>query len=196
MAIGGSAMLVSIVSLVLAIEHGRTMERMAEANTRMVEASSWPFITFATHNVDLKGEPNINFVLTNEGVGPARVESLELWLDGKPIASPTELMKACCQTTPTEIAQLPTTPLTIGIAAPRILRAGDHNEFFLMHRTPENTELWSRFNSARLKMTARVCYCSVFDECWVSSGRTTHAEHVDSCPKPDTPYLLSVQSRE
>ena len=30
-------MFVSVISLVVAVEHGRTMERMAEANERMVE---------------------------------------------------------------------------------------------------------------------------------------------------------------
>lgn len=35
-----TAMFVSVVSLVVAIEHGRTMERMADANTRMVGHSS------------------------------------------------------------------------------------------------------------------------------------------------------------
>ena len=43
----------------------RTMERMAEANTgwrpngRMVQASSWPFVEFSTHNVDERGSPDV-----------------------------------------------------------------------------------------------------------------------------------------
>jgi hypothetical protein len=39
-ALGLTAMFVSVVTLIVAIEHGRTMERMADANTRMVEANS------------------------------------------------------------------------------------------------------------------------------------------------------------
>ena len=48
-------MFVSVISLVVAVEHGRTMERMAEANGRMVQASSWPFVEFSTHNEDQRG---------------------------------------------------------------------------------------------------------------------------------------------
>ena len=56
-------MFVSVISLVVAIEHGRTMERMADANTQMVgantqmvEAASWPFVEFDSHNVDEHGK--------------------------------------------------------------------------------------------------------------------------------------------
>jgi hypothetical protein len=49
--LGLSAMFVSVVTLFVAIEHGRTMERMAEANRQMVEANSWQFIDFTTLNV-------------------------------------------------------------------------------------------------------------------------------------------------
>src|SRR5580704_7329630 len=55
--LGLSAMFVSVVSLVVAVEHGRTMERMADANTRMVDANSWPFVEFDSHNADEKGNP-------------------------------------------------------------------------------------------------------------------------------------------
>jgi len=76
-----SAMFVSLVSLVLAIGHGRTMERMAEANARMVQANSWPFVAFETHNVDDHGNADVRLVLRNQGVGPARIQTLEMWYD-------------------------------------------------------------------------------------------------------------------
>ena len=87
MSLGLSAMFVSVISLGVAIEHGRTMERMADANERMVQASSWPFVEFSTHNVDERGSPNVRLVLTNEGIGPARIETFELWRKGQPMAS-------------------------------------------------------------------------------------------------------------
>jgi hypothetical protein len=68
-------MFVSVISLFVAIEHGRTMERMAEANARMVEANSWPFVEYDSHNVDEQGNAKIRLVLTNQGIGPARIET-------------------------------------------------------------------------------------------------------------------------
>jgi len=84
--LGLSAMFVSVVSLVVAVEHGPTMERMADANTRLVDANSWPFVQFDSHNVDEQGNAEVRLVLTNDGIGPACVETFELRSDGKPMS--------------------------------------------------------------------------------------------------------------
>jgi hypothetical protein len=64
-ALGLSAMFVSVVSLVVAVEHGRTMQRMADANARMVDENAWPFVEFAERNADEQGNADIRLVLTN-----------------------------------------------------------------------------------------------------------------------------------
>ncbi|HTC54383.1 MAG TPA: hypothetical protein VK700_20775 [Steroidobacteraceae bacterium] len=203
--LGLSAMFVSVVSLVVAVEHGRTMERMADANARMVDATSWPFVEFSDHNVDDQGNANVRLVLTNDGVGPARIETFELWWDGKPMSWGGALLVACCMTTPAETAEGKTAVISVGIAAPRILRAGEHVDFFSMTRGPENSELWSKLNSQRSKITTRVCYCSVFDQCWVQGSergllredpkRAIHPQRVDSCAVPAVPYQESAPPR-
>jgi hypothetical protein len=196
--LGLSAMFVSVVSLVVAVEHGRTMERMADANTRMVDASSWPFVQFDSHNVDEKGKADIRLVLTNDGIGPARIETFELWWNGKPISSAGALIRACCLTTPVETEEAKTATMGFGIAAPRILRAGEHEDFFEMPVGPGNAELSSKLNAERLKITTRVCYCSVFDQCWVhvfgvglfqqDPKKLIHPDRVNNCVAPAVPY--------
>ncbi len=188
-ALGLSAMFVSVVSLVIAIAHGRTMERMAEANTRMVQASSWPFVAFSTHNVDARGNPNVRLVLTNEGVGPARIETFELWWDGKPMASLQALLEACCANTLRPDPQHKTMVISQGLTAPSILRSGEHTDFVGIADSQPGA-LWNAFNVERDKITVRVCYCSVFDECWRGSGVTTKADPVKSCPAPEVPYKV------
>jgi hypothetical protein len=183
-----SAMFVSVISLIVAVAHGRTMERMADANARMVQANSWPFLQFETHNVDEHGDADIRVVISNNGIGPARIETFELWWDGKSMSSWQALIEACCETTPAERSQLHGNMVAIGNLAPSILRAGDHTNFFAMPRSPHNQDLWSKLNVESNKITVRVCYCSVFDECWRGSGITTHADLVASCPKPDLPF--------
>jgi hypothetical protein len=200
--LGLSAMFVSVVSLVVAVEHGRTMERMADANTRMVDANSWPFVQFETHNVDEQGNADVRLVLINDGIGPARIETFELWWDGKPMAWGGALLQACCLTTPVESEEAKTTTTSIGIAAPRILRAGEHVDFFTMPRAPGSTELWSKFNVERSKISTRVCYCSVFDQCWVHVSepgllrkdpkKIIHPDRVDSCVAPAVPYQVNA----
>jgi hypothetical protein len=185
-----SAMFVSVVSLFLAIGHGRTMERMAEANARMVEANSWPFVAFETHNVDEQGRADVRLVLRNQGIGPARIQTLEMWYDKRPIASPLDLIKACCETTPAEQTGVNKTIWSTGLSAPSILRAGDHSDFFSAPLGKDNKDLWAKFNVERDKVTVRLCYCSVFDECWIGSGVTTEARSVGSCPVPEVPFRM------
>jgi len=134
MTLGLSAMFVSVISLVVAIEHGRTMERMAEANERMVQAngrmvqaSSWPFIQFETHNVDEHGNADVRLVLVNEGIGPARIETFELWWNGQPMSSMKALFEACCAKPFAQ--ENKGAVLFQGHTAPSILRAGDHSDF-------------------------------------------------------------------
>jgi hypothetical protein len=198
-----SAMFVSVVSLIVAVEHGRTMERMADANTKMVEANSWPFISFDTHDLNEQGHADVRLVLTNEGIGPARIETFELWWNGKPISSPSELMKACCLTTPALEEQLKkTADRRIGLASPRILRAGEHVDFLTLSYNKGNDDLFSKFDVERDKIKTRVCFCSVFDECWVQMGglgvvtdeQLIHPSRVNSCAAPATPYQVDLKS--
>ena len=167
-ALGVSAMFVSVVTLIVAIEHGRTMERMADANMRMVEANSWPFVDYSDHNLDEKGAAKVRLVLTNEGIGPARIETFELWWRGSPMSSPSQLLKACCSPSP---YQQSGTIVSLGLASPRILRAGEHVDFLAVGYAPKfapkNGDLFDRFERERDYIKTRVCYCSVFDECWI-----------------------------
>jgi len=88
--------------------------------------------------------------------------------------------------------------MSVGIAAPQILRAGEHVDFFTMRSGPRSTELWSKLNVERSKITTRVCYCSVFDQCWVHEyggalyrkdpKKIIHPDPVASCVAPAVPY--------
>lgn len=164
---------------------------MADANARMVEANSWPFVAFSTHNVDEHGNANVRLVLNNQGIGPARIQTFELWYKGQPMASTAALIKACCETNPTEMAQAGKTTWSVGLTAPSILRAGDHSDFLTAAYSNDNKDLWKKFNVERDKINVRICYCSVFDECWVGSGQTTDAQRVPGCPAPAVPFRLN-----
>ena len=72
MTLGVSAVFISLMSLFLAIQHGRVMEKM-------VQATTWPYVMvrFSTSNPD--GSPHVRLEVANKGVGPAKVESLEVF---------------------------------------------------------------------------------------------------------------------
>lgn len=199
-ALGLSAIFVSVVTLIVAIGHGRTMERMADANMRMVEANSWPFIDFSTHDRSDKGGDEVRLVLTNEGIGPARIETFELWWRGKAMSSPMQLLKACCISDFGTQSAGPT--IGLGLASPRILRAGEHVDFLSIELTAPGRQAYEKFNTERDYIRTRICYCSVFDECWIKEGgddfllkdqsKLIHPQPVKTCPAPSAPYQVAA----
>ncbi len=100
------------------------------------------------------------------------------------------LMKACCgyERTPGDSAARPLTSTVPGT----VLRAGETRPFLIYARTDANAAIYDRLDDARRdSVTYRVCYCSVFDECWISDpqGNTTlQPRPVRVCAQPPVPY--------
>src|ERR1700712_3212973 len=89
MSVALSALFVSVVSLVVAM-------RMAEANARLVSASSWPFLSYGPGTDSANGAQKIHLKVVNAGVGPAKIESAELVWKGVAYRSDLDLLKSCC----------------------------------------------------------------------------------------------------
>lgn len=182
------ALLLSAVSLWVAVG---TMD----ANKKMVEASSWPFLQITTSDATLEGKNELTFDLGNAGVGPAMVESFEVTLDGKPIGSSRELLQRCCGYDPTKprpvaIHQPSIGSWTEGTVGGSVIRAGENRRFFTYAQTPQNVRAWTilRDAVASRRLLARACYCSVFEECWLGPFIGLHPTRVDRCPVPKVPY--------
>jgi hypothetical protein len=173
--IAGSALLISVISLVVAIGHGEIMRQMAEANARLVKANSWPFIG-AHMSV---GEKAISLGIANEGVGPAKVRWVQVTYDGKPARSTLELLTRCCGLTPGghvdyEYALLTNT----------VVRAGDTVDMITLRREPVNESIFKILRPNARRVGFRVCYCSVFDECFISDGLSLDTHTVGRCVAP------------
>ena len=180
-----SAMFVSIVSLAVAVHHGNAMDRLVAAN-------SWPFLMYSTSNTDPQGNRRITLNVENDGVGPARVQTFEVWWQGQPVATAPELLQRCCMTdskTPLDSSTARSLHLVIGQVASRVMRAGDAESFMSLELKDANADIWHRLDIARLQLKLRACYCSVFDECWISDLRTPHPTRIDKCPVPKVDYV-------
>jgi hypothetical protein len=182
-----SAFAVSIISLVVAIHHGRTMQEMAAANARMVAASSWPFVQYGSGNLSADGSPEISLGIANQGVGPARIETFALLYRDKPVKSTFELLNACCirqeadRESVSDRSDFQSGTVTAPVAG-RILAAHDELTFLKLRRTERNAAVWERLNVERAQVRVQICFCSVFDECWTSSRAGAKATRVNECP--------------
>ena len=175
------------MSLVVAIEHGRT-ER------DLVAASSWPFLRGDLTNATGSGN-DIAFGLSNGGVGPAKIKSFEVSLDGRPIGSPGDLLSTCCGL-PRDAAgikrMLPHGAAHMSKIEGTALRPGEVNDVLTIAQGSANPALFEKLYEALPRLTFSVCYRSVLDQCWTTAlvDTTTHA--VDACPMPAHPYDYSA----
>jgi hypothetical protein len=83
------ALVISAVSLWVAIG-------TEDANRKMVAAASLPLLQSDTSNGDSAGHNVITYAISNAGIGPALVETFEVFWQGKPVRSANELLELCC----------------------------------------------------------------------------------------------------
>ncbi len=173
-----SAIFISAISLFVAIEHGKTERDLVAAN-------SWPFLrAILSNDYDVRGGAAIG--LSNAGVGPAKVQSFEVFYRRRPVASNLDLLRQCCGlgATDAEIRrQLPHT-LSYSIADETVLRPGEANAVMTVDPYPAQGDVAGRFKDALKDITFRACYCSVLDECWIGNLQSTHVRAARACPAP------------
>lgn len=180
-AIGGTAVLVSLISLYVAVHHGAIMERLVAAN-------SWPNVQLSANIVRAATPERVRFeiALTNNGVGPARVETLELWNGNTPIADVNQLGKLIKANGdgarfPVQLAGATVVGTVIG--ARETITA-------VSIATAEIDQWATPMVKTATALESRVCFCSVFDECRVSDSRAANGRPVlvEKCPVPPVPF--------
>jgi hypothetical protein len=178
--LGVSAVFISLISLLLALQHGRAMEKM-------VEMSSWPYVSIDHSTVTRDARPRISMEITNNGVGPAMVESVEVFYRGVPQSDPKALIRAMLKVTDParniDVLQSDVIDTVLPAREARVLF-----DVMLDRFTPEEYQTL-RHESDELSF--RVCYCSVFEECSVLDGRKTVArpDRVKACPVPKVMFV-------
>jgi len=166
--IGAAAVLISAISLGLAISANRTQERL-------LAASTWPFLQYGTGNRTEDGQSAITLSLYNGGIGPARVHSIQVLLDGKPQYDAGKLLVACCN--PENKAMS-----TVTSAGSGVLAADSKESFLLMTEKDNDAEVWAQFNRRRFDLKVLVCYCSVLKDCWTFDSTQTEPTPIAACP--------------
>jgi hypothetical protein len=184
LALGGSAILISMVSLFVAIAHGRVMEKLVEENHRQVQASTWPYLqieeqTTYKGNVAIAAPSLITANISNHGNGPARIKTLEVSVDGKNVASLAALLRACCLNAASAHGRF---NLSGGGASDSVLAQKESATFLsLAPVNPPAQAMAKALVAAAPRIKIKSCYCSVFDECWYAEQGQPPRE-VKACP--------------
>jgi hypothetical protein len=179
------AIFVSLISLWIGIG-------TEDANQKMVAAASWPFLQLESENSDDAGKPHIQLSLVNAGVGPAKIESFEVFWKGRAYRTSQNLLHECCHLKYIPFKMDAGEPFQGPQSAPMVgfvIRPSETRPFLGLLLGQENRDAWQAFDRVRMnELRFRACYCSVFDECWGTTLRDLHPVAVKSCPVPKTGY--------
>jgi hypothetical protein len=179
-----TAIFISAVSLYVAIEHGKTERDLVAANV-------WPFPRAILSN-GFDAQHSIAIGVSNGGVGPAKIQSFELFYRGRPVRSGLDFLRQCCG--------LPSVPAAAKAAFPNgtynsivdqtVLRPGEDNAVLRVEPSKTAPKITDRLAQVEVlsQVTFRVCYCSVLDQCWISDLRSTRTQPVRECTAPEHPY--------
>lgn len=181
--VGISAFFISIVSLVVSFEHGHTMRELVRQNEKLVAASTIPLLDFTSSNLDdATNKPYFKFTVKNGGVGPAVIDWFQLRYKGVAYAKPMDLLEACCAEA---VKQDPRKPNTVWYSTitNNILPARESFDPITL-RADVGNDVLKAIYQARPAITARACYCSVLDECWLTNFDTNRPTRVDRCDPP------------
>jgi hypothetical protein len=140
-----------------------------------VRASVWPAVQTEGYVDRQSGQLLIGLRLQNSGVGPARIERLTLRQDGDVIADMNDLVER----------MPPGADRSVQFSTQRIMAAGEIlNPFELRYPVESDVsgmDAVDLLDSLRRGWTVEVCYCSVLDDCWVSSDQEAGQREVERC---------------
>lgn len=122
--------------------------------------------------------------LGNAGLGPALVRWFEVTVNGRPVRDWIEFGKAVGLPSNYEFKYwIPGRSTAIPPQEPR--------ELFWVVPGPANDAL----RGTKAEVTIRICYCSIYDECWLASGGPNVPAYLP-CPDPPATAFVAVRPSE
>jgi hypothetical protein len=160
------ALAVSVFALLIGAYQTQLMQTQAHA-------SVWPYLAMGyTYSNDVHRDAYI-WTIDNNGVGPAKVEYVMLSLDGKPIRRWDEVLSAFGVEKRPSMA---TTELKGVVIVPNTNR-----ETTIQAIKIHSVEVAAQFKQATERFAMDICYCSVYDDCWIAHWQKAKVDPVAQC---------------
>jgi hypothetical protein len=150
---------------------GALIVSMYQANLARAQlrASGWPYLQLANGG-GTRGQP-YTFVVTNEGVGPARIRSVQISADGHPMLRWNDAVRALTGEGEPDL-------LYSSFGRGSVIPAGGSRALLTLPAGPRAEKFWL---AAQSRLRAVTCYCSVYDECWVADSDVEEPTRSDAC---------------
>jgi hypothetical protein len=131
-------------------------------------ASAWPYLSQS--NSYVPGQPYTRQV-ENQGVGPARIRSFEVLVDGRPVRTWGAAVQAL-----TGKADSGLVYSSFGRGS--VLPPGTTRPLLWL---PPGNQAQVFWEAAQTRLETVICYCSIYDECWQAATRAEEPVAVRAC---------------
>ena len=195
------AIVIAAVSLWVAYDTERTNRELVDSQRQLVAANSWPFVQWGESDGTPAGGlgTGVTLLIMNSGIGPAKLETLEVFWKGRAQGGPGALLRDCCNGVgnsgdhPVNLQWIMDNA-QVSSTSGRVLRPGQSIDFLILPRGSASAANWHALHSALFGgFSLRYCYCSEFDACWLvqdyfGKQRSLNPPQVAVCPQPKVPY--------
>lgn len=183
--LGIAAGVVSLVSLWLGLHSAHSMEKLVAAN-------SYPYVELmrstSTEYKDgdaTRAGRRVRYMLENNGVGPARIEWVQFNFKGQPVRNVAELLEKCCSAGPGDARGIDAR----GGIAGSLIRPGAMVQMFDWSESATPNPTLVALHEQMDEITWPACYCSVFDDCYVTDNADdTKPRAVEQCTPPEKTF--------
>jgi hypothetical protein len=194
-----AALFVSFVSIFIAWHHGQVMKELVHQNSKLVEANSLPYLDIYTSDLtDDRRTPAFRLTVQNQGVGPARIAEVVMTVRGAAVPNFKTLVDRCCapgrlQATARgskRFQGMQNGDVITTTIRDRMIRPGESVDAVDWRVTPENQSIINQVKAgfASDVINTSICYCSVFNDCWVRTDEDRKPRPVNQCPIAALPY--------
>jgi hypothetical protein len=132
-----------------------------------LRASAWPYLTQGND----WSTGDYRWVVTNQGVGPAKIRSVRVMADGHPVPTWNAAVRAL-----TGMGDSALTYSSFGRGA--VLPAGAARTLLTLPKGARAQAFWT---AAQTRLRTVTCYCSVYDECWNADSDQSEPQPTDAC---------------
>ena len=181
--IGDIASFVAVSLSVLALATSAYQSKLMRDQTQLMQAESrasvWPSVAIGENDTHTPTEDMFTWRVDNNGVGPAKIESVQVSLDGKPYRNWKDVSAALVPDHPFHAQQ--------SSIHDTVLPASINRETTVELVKLTDPILARAFHDAQPRFQIAICYCSVYDDCWIANVQQRVSQpSVDRCETAGT----------
>ncbi len=166
--------ILSVVGVFIAVVALYAALTESDAVRQQTSAAVWPFVQISTADFDAGDRAGFTLSATNAGVGPALVHSMRVVIDGEPMRDWAHVVVHLGGTLDDQFERISISNRVLGpnqkVDLVSTMNPALARGFHAVVANPENS--------------VSLCYCSIFDDCWLVDSRhqALRPEPVNDCP--------------